>query len=406
MKMILGVSGGIAAYKAPELVRRLIDRGVEIQVVMTEAATEFVRPLTFQAVSGNPVHRDLLDDQAEAGMGHIELARWADVVLIAPATANTIARLAGGFADDLLSTVCLATRSKLMIAPAMNTVMWEHPATRQNVALLRSRGVEVLGPGEGSQACGETGAGRMLEPLDIVAAVQANKLAFVATHPAEDTARRLSGVKVLISAGPTREDIDPVRFISNHSSGKMGFSLAAAARDAGADVTLVAGPVQLETPENVQRVDVISALQMHREVLARAPAEDIFISVAAVADYRVEQIHDGKIKKTQNDMTLKLTRNPDILADVAGLDQRPFCVGFAAETGNLEQYARGKLEKKRLDMIVANLVGGSDTGFNSDQNAAVVYWPDGELSFSARSKSRLAAELVDLLTTRYLNRAN
>ncbi len=399
MKIILGVCGGIAAYKSPEIVRRLADHGAEVQVVMTQAATEFVSPLVFQAVSGNAVHRDLLDEQAEAGMGHIELARWADVVLIAPATANTIARLASGFADDLLSTICLATQSSLLIAPAMNTVMWEHPATQQNVATLRGRGVEVLGPGVGSQACGETGAGRMLEPLEIVELVQSVKTPSLAG--VNSVSHQLAGAKVLITAGPTREEIDPVRFISNHSSGKMGFALAKAASDAGAEVTLVAGPVRLDTPGGVQRIDVVSARQMHQQVMALATQQDIFIAVAAVADYRVEQRQDSKIKKTTDELSLKLTRNPDILADVAALDPKPFCVGFAAETDNLEQYARGKLEKKNLNMIIANLVGGSETGFNSDKNAVEVYWAGGEASFSARSKQSLAVELVTLLSSHY-----
>lgn len=400
MKVLLGVTGGIAAYKSPELVRRLADQGVEVQVVMTAAAMEFVKPLVFQAVSGNPVHTDLLDEQAEAGMGHIELARWADVIVIAPATANTIARLATGMADDLLSTVCLATRSKLVVAPAMNNVMWEHAATQQNLQTLRDRGVEILGPDSGAQACGETGAGRLLETMDIVRAVTAmskpNSSVAAPDHPAV-----LSAASVLITAGPTREDIDPVRFISNHSSGKMGFALAQAAIAAGAEVTLVAGPVRLSTPAGVTRVDVISAQQMHQEVMNRAFSHDIFISVAAVADYRVEQQQTRKIKKTDDDLTLTLVRNPDILADVAGSANKPFCIGFAAETEDLEKYARGKLRKKNLDMIVGNLVGGTETGFNSDKNAVEVFWSDGSASYSTQSKNDLAIELVSLLATRF-----
>ena len=394
MKVLLGVSGGIAAYKSPELVRRLADHGAEVQVMMTAAAMEFVKPLVFQAVSGHPVHYDLLDEDAEAGMGHIELARWADVIVIAPATANTIARLSAGFADDLMATVCLATRSKLAVVPAMNNVMWEHPATQKNLQVLRDRGVEILGPGSGAQACGETGAGRMLEPMEIVHAVK--KLVV-----AENNLPVLSGANVLISAGPTREDIDPVRFISNHSSGKMGFSLAQAAVAAGATVTLVAGPVRLATPHGVERVDVISAQQMHSEIITRAASNDIFISVAAVADYRVEHQHSSKIKKTDDDLTLTLVRNPDILADVASGSDKPFCVGFAAETEQLEKYARGKLKKKNLDMIVGNLVGGSDSGFNSDTNAVEVFWSDGQASYSTQSKDKLAVELVKLLASRY-----
>ncbi len=401
MKVLLGVTGGIAAYKSPELVRRLVDHGAEVQVVMTAAAMEFVKPLVFQAVSGSPVHTELLDEQAEAGMGHIELARWADIIVIAPATANTIARLVAGIADDLLTTVCLASRSKIAIAPAMNTVMWEHPATQHNVAKLRDRGVDVLGPGSGSQACGEVGSGRLLEPMEIVHAVNA---LFLQTKPPSAFNQEttvLSGAKVLITAGPTREDIDPVRFISNHSSGKMGFALAHAADMAGAEVTLVAGPVRLDAPVGVTRVDVISASQMHKEVMSRVFSHDIFISVAAVADYRIDQQQTSKIKKTSEDLTLTLVRNPDILADVAGSADKPFCVGFAAETEQLEKYARGKLQRKNLDMIVGNLVGGAESGFNSDQNAVDVFWSDGQVSFSIQSKEKLAVELVSLLASRY-----
>ena len=411
MKVLLGVTGGIAAYKSPELVRRLADNGVETQVVMTASALEFIKPLVFQAVSGNAVHVDLLDEQAEAGMGHIELARWADLVLIAPATANTIAKLAAGMADDLLTTICLATESKLAIAPAMNGVMWAHPATQENVQLLHERGVEILGPGVGFQACGETGAGRMLEPLEIVDGVLAiqktsDQKSSMAPPVRSKSPGPLEGVKVLITAGPTREDIDPVRFISNHSSGKMGFALARAARDAGATVTLVAGPVRLDTPHQINRIDVVSAKEMHGEVMAQAPSSDIFISVAAVADYRVEQQQTSKIKKTDNDLTLTLVRNPDILATVASLPDKPFCVGFAAETEQLEKYARGKLEKKNLDMIIGNLVGGSDSGFNSDKNAVEVFWSDGKKSFAIKSKDNLAVELIELLSTRYQSASN
>lgn len=395
MKVLLGVTGGIACYKSPEIVRRLADHGVEVQVVMTQSACEFIKPLVFQAVTGNPVHLDLLDEDAEAGMGHIELARWADVFLIAPATANTIARMTAGIADDLLSTICLATTAKQVIAPAMNSMMWHHPATSANLETLKSRGVEVLGPDEGSQACGETGVGRMLEPDDIVTAIVEGNNTTVAEPGL------LAGVNVLITAGPTREDIDPVRFISNHSSGKMGFALAQAALEAGARVTLVAGPVRLPTPAKADRVDVISARDMHREVMQRAGDADIFISVAAVADYRVTEQTDSKIKKSADDMVLTLTRNADILADVAALASRPMCVGFAAETENLETYARGKLQRKKLDMIIANLVGGTATGFNSDQNAVEVFWPEGGQSFSSRSKQSLSVDLIALIASRY-----
>jgi len=397
-KIILGVTGGIAAYKAPELVRRLIDHGAEVQVVMTAAACEFVRPLVFQAVSGNEVHIELLDEQAEAGMGHIELARWASMVLIAPATANTIARLSVGIADDLLSTLCLATTAPVVIAPAMNSMMWEHAATSANIATLQSRGVRVLGPGVGSQACGETGAGRMLEPDDIVAALQGD-VATGDTHQMSSGA--LQNTDVLITAGPTRESIDPVRFLSNHSSGKMGYALAEAARSAGARVTLISGPVNLAAPDGVDRVEVTSAEDMHSQVMSRIKTPGIFISVAAVADYRIDAPSREKIKKTKDDLTLTLVRNPDILSAVANSANRPFCVGFAAETQNLEQYARLKLEEKNLDMIIANLVGNG-RAFGSDNNTVEVFWRDGGTqSFALQSKRALADSLIDLLAKRY-----
>jgi len=397
-KIILGVTGGIAAYKAPELVRRLIDHGAEVQVVMTAAACEFVRPLVFQAVSGNEVHIELLDEQAEAGMGHIELARWASMVLIAPATANTIARLSVGIADDLLSTLCLATTAPVVIAPAMNSMMWEHAATSANIATLQSRGVRVLGPGVGSQACGETGAGRMLEPDDIVAALQGD-VATGDTHQMSSGA--LQNTDVLITAGPTRESIDPVRFLSNHSSGKMGYALAEAARSAGARVTLISGPVNLAAPDGVDRVEVTSAEDMHSEVMLRIKTPGIFISVAAVADYRIDAPSREKIKKTKDDLTLTLVRNPDILSAVANSANRPFCVGFAAETQNLEHYARLKLEEKNLDMIIANLVGNG-RAFGSDNNTVEVFWRDGGTqSFALQSKRALADSLIDLLAKRY-----
>ena len=397
-KIILGVTGGIAAYKSPELVRRLIDHGAEVQVVMTEAACEFVRPLVFQAVSGNEVHLELLDDKAEAGMGHIELARWADIILIAPATANTLAKLSAGFADDLLSTLSLATAAPVVVAPAMNSVMWEHAATSANIATLKSRGVRVLGPGVGSQACGETGAGRMLEPDDIVALLQSDPS--TSNTPVVSPAM-LQDVDVLITAGPTRERIDPVRYLSNHSSGKMGYALAEAAQAAGARVTLISGPVNLATPNGVDRVDVVSAQDMHGEVMSRIKSQGIFISVAAVADYRADAPGAQKIKKTDDDLTLTLVRNPDILAAVAGAETRPFCVGFAAETQDLEHYARTKLEKKNLDMIIANLVGDG-RAFGSDSNSVEVFWRDGgSKSFAMQSKRTLAGSLVELLADRY-----
>jgi phosphopantothenoylcysteine decarboxylase/phosphopantothenate--cysteine ligase len=413
--ILLGVTGGIAAYKSPEIVRRLADRGASVRVVMTESACDFVKPLVFQAVSGNPVGVDLLDEAAEAAMGHIELARWADAVLIAPATANTLAKMAAGFADDLLTTLCLATRAPCWVAPAMNSVMWEHPATVANMQTLQSRSVRVLGPGSGSQACGETGAGRLLDPDDIVALLDQQigqkDDGLSAKHGdgklIDGTSKlsELAGKRVLITAGPTREALDPVRFLTNHSSGKMGFAIAEAAADAGAEVTLIAGPVRLETPHKVARVDVVSALEMHGETLQRAPANDIFIAVAAVADYRVATQQTHKIKKSEGTLSLEMVRNPDILADVASLDARPFCVGFAAETRDLETYARGKLKKKNLDMIVGNLVGKATGGFNADDNAVEVYWPDGGYaSFASRSKRLLADDLVALLSQRYLEK--
>lgn len=394
MKVLLAVTGGIACYKSPEIVRRLMEHGIEVRVVMTRSACEFVKPLVFQAVSGHQVHTELLDEAAEAGMGHIELARWADILLVAPATANTLAKMAAGLADDLLSTICLATTARQMAAPAMNSMMWYHDATTTNLEVLKSRGVEILGPGDGSQACGETGTGRMLEPADIVQAI-------VNRADLENVDGLLKNKNVVITAGPTREDIDPVRFISNHSSGKMGFALARAVALAGARVTLVAGPVALQTPAGVDRVDVTSASAMHEAVMQLAAGSDIFIAVAAVADYRVAKKSDRKIKKTSSDLVLKLERNPDILADVSGLDQRPLCVGFAAETDNLENYARDKMKRKNLDMIVANRVGVAGSGFNSDTNTVEVFWPGGSQSFPARSKKNLALDLTVLIAARY-----
>lgn len=405
--IVLGVTGGIAAYKAPEIVRRLADKGANIRVVMTESACDFVKPLVFQAVSGNPVGVDLLDEAAEAAMGHIELARWADAVLVAPATANTLSKMCVGAADDLLTTICLATRAPVWVAPAMNSVMWEHAATVTNMSTLQSRGVGVLGPGSGSQACGETGAGRLLEPDDIVSLLERQIDMSGAQHAPIGTAHTCAATditdsRILITAGPTREALDPVRFLTNHSSGKMGFALAAAAAAAGANVTLIAGPVKLDTPVGVARVDVVSALDMHKAALELAPNNDIFISVAAVADYRVAKQQTQKIKKSEGTLSLEMVRNPDILAEVSALVKRPFCVGFAAETQDLETYARGKLTKKKLDMIVGNLVGQSTGGFNADDNAVEVYWPeDGYASFASRSKRSLADDLIELLGKRY-----
>ncbi|MCP5327173.1 MAG: bifunctional phosphopantothenoylcysteine decarboxylase/phosphopantothenate--cysteine ligase CoaBC [Steroidobacteraceae bacterium] len=390
-KIILGVTGGIAAYKSPDLVRRLREQGAEVQVVMSAGARQFVTPITFQAVSGRPVRDDLWDPAGEAAMGHIELARWADLVLVAPATADCIARAATGRADDLLTTLLLATEAKVAIAPAMNRVMWAHPATQANVALLRERGVVLLGPGSGAQACGETGAGRMLEPVELGARVAALL----------GTEGPLRGCRVLITAGPTRERIDPVRFISNRSSGKMGFAVAAAARAAGAEVVLVAGPVVLPTPEGVRRVDVESAADMHDAVLRELPGTQIYISTAAVADYRPAQPVDRKIKKTESALDLDLERTVDILAAVAAQPQRPFVVGFAAETNDVEMHARQKLTRKNLDLIAANEVG-DDKVFEKDDNALLVLWRDGgRQGIGPGPKTLIARELLALIVKRW-----
>ncbi len=385
-RILLGVTGGIAAYKSPDLVRRLRERGAEVQVVMTEAAREFVTATTFQAVSGRPVRTDLWDAAAEAAMGHIELARWADVVLIAPATADFLARLATGQADDLLATLCLATEAPVAVAPAMNHVMWSNAATRANVATLQQRGIHIFGPAAGDQACGEVGEGRMLEPLQLVDRIDS-------LHPGEGPLR---GRRVLITAGPTRERIDPVRFISNRSSGKMGFAVAQAAREAGAEVVLVTGPVSLPTPPGVRRVEVESAADMLTAVLREVPGTDIFISTAAVADYRPARPADQKIKKTTDTLDLCMERTSDVLATVAARPDRPFVVGFAAETESVEQNARLKLLKKNLDMIAANEVG-HDKAFDCEDNQLIVLWRNGRHDLGKASKQALARELVALI---------
>jgi len=388
-RILLGVTGGIAAYKSAELVRRLRDRGAEVQVVMTAGARQFVTPLTFQALSGRPVRTDLWDDAAEAAMGHIELGRWADQVLIAPASADFLARLAHGLADDLLTTLCLASGAPLSVAPAMNRLMWANAATQANVALLRSRGVTVLGPAEGDQACGETGPGRMLEPAEILDVLA----------PRGAVNRALAGLKVLITAGPTRERIDPVRFITNRSSGKMGFAVAEAAREAGAEVVLVSGPVNVATPPGVRRVDVETAEQMMVAVDEHLAGTDIFIAAAAVSDYRPVQCASEKIKKTSDSLTLALSRTTDILATVAARAPRPFVVGFAAETQNVERNALAKLEGKRLDLIAANQVG-DNLAFDCEDNALTVYWPGGRQDLGRAPKRQLAAALVSLIAER------
>jgi phosphopantothenoylcysteine decarboxylase/phosphopantothenate--cysteine ligase len=388
--ILLGVTGGIAAYKSPDLVRRLRERGAEVQVVMTQGAREFVTPTTFQAVSGRAVRSELWDASAEAAMGHIELARWADAVLIAPASADFIARLAAGLADDLLTTLCLATAAPIAVAPAMNHLMWSNVATRTNIATLTARGVQVYGPDEGDQACGESGAGRMLEPPDLAERV----LSLLPLLPAAGGV--LSGRRVLITAGPTRERIDPVRFISNRSSGKMGFAVAQAAREAGAKVVLVAGPVSLATPSGVERVDVESAADMLTAVLRALPGTDVFISTAAVADYRPARAAEQKIKKTNDSLELAMERTADVLATVAGRSERPFVVGFAAETESVEQNARGKLLKKNLDMIAANEVG-HDKAFDSEDNQLIVLTRSGRHELGRAGKLTLARGLVALI---------
>ena len=392
-RILIGISGGIAAYKSAELVRRLKERHAEVRVVMTESAKAFITPLTLQAVSGEPVSDALLDPAAEAGMGHIELAKWADLVLIAPASANTLARLRAGMADDLLTTLCLATPATLAVAPAMNQQMYRHPATQDNLSVLAQRQTRVWGPAQGAQACGDVGPGRMLEPMELVALIE--------QHFAPKV-RPLAGIKLMLTAGPTREALDPVRFISNHSSGKMGFALAAAAVQLGADVTLVSGPVTLATPEGVTRVNVESAAQMHAAVMQDIGQQHIFIACAAVADYAPKTVAEHKIKKTQSDaMVIELTKNPDIVADVAARANKPFTVGFAAETQDLEQYARDKLNRKKLDMIAANNVAAAGQGFNSDNNALTVLWPTGQTKLPLAGKSELASLLLTLIAEKY-----
>ncbi len=389
VRVLLGVGGGIAAYKAADLVRRLRDAGAEVRVVLTESAARFVTPLTFQALSGNPVRTSLWDEAAEAAMGHIELARWAEEILIAPATADLLARLAHGRADDLLSTLVLASAAPVSVAPAMNQQMWAQAATRANVEILRQRGVRVFGPDAGSQACGDVGEGRLLEPMALVGELLS------ARGP-----RPLLGVRVMVSAGPTYEDIDPVRFIGNRSSGRMGFAVAAAAVAAGAHVRLVAGPVALPTPPGVERVDVRSARQMRDAVVAAAGDTDIFISAAAVGDYRPQTLSATKLKKSGKPLALDLVQNPDILSEVSEMPERPFLVGFAAETDDLERYARDKLERKGLDMIAANRVGG-DLGFECSDNALTLLWSDGREELGQADKRVLARSLVERIAARF-----
>jgi len=391
-RILLGITGGIAAYKSAELTRRLQDHGADVRVIMTRSATEFITPLTMQALSKHPVHLDLHNPDTESVMGHIELARWADLVLIAPASANFLARLAHGHGDDLLTAVCLAAECPVAIAPAMNQAMWAKSPTQKNRALLVERGIHFLGPDSGIQACGEVGAGRL---LDIEALLVGASNLFASG--------RLQGKTVLITAGPTREAIDPVRFISNHSSGKQGYALASAAVDAGARVILVSGPTALTAPERVDLVKVTSAQDMHEAVQARLPETDIMIGVAAVSDYRPKMVETQKIKKGQcgeRTLTLELVENPDIIAEAAKHSNAPFTVGFAAETENLEDYAKRKLLEKNLAMIVANNVANSQIGFNSDANATTIFWAGGEINIPMMSKRALSERLISIIADR------
>jgi len=385
-RILVGVSGGIAAYKSPDLVRRLRERGAEVRVVMTPNATQFITPLTLQAVSGTPVHLQLLDAEAESGMGHIELARWADAIVIAPATANFIARLTHGTADDLLSTLCLATDARIAIAPAMNRLMWDNAATQENLNTLRQHGVATLGPGEGDQACGETGPGRMLEPETI-----ADEIGGLFENNA------LNGINMVITAGPTWEALDPVRVLTNHSSGKMGYAVAQAALEAGAAVTLITGPTALTPPDRASVVHVESALQMHEAVHKCIEQADVFIGVAAVADYRPVESKAQKIKKQDDILHLELVKNPDILASVAALADKPFTVGFAAETNDMINHARKKLVEKGVDLIAANRVGAENGGFGDDDNALTLIDRQGVHELTSAPKTKLARQLISYI---------
>ena len=393
--ILLGISGGIAAYKAAELTRRLKDQGADVRIVMTNSAKEFITPLTMQAVSGHTVASSMLDPSAEAGMGHIELAKWADLILLAPATANLIARLRAGIADELLPTLCLASPSPIAVSPAMNMEMYLSAATQENISVLASRGMQIWGPGSGMQACGDIGPGRMLDPNDLVSRV----IDFFT--PDEQL---LAGVNITITAGPTQEALDPVRYISNHSSGKMGFSLAEMAEKMGANVTLISGPVNLSVPKNTQRVDVVTALQMHEASLDSLKQCDIFIACAAVADYRPEQVESQKMKKQQgvDDLTIKLIKNPDIIADVANAANAPFCVGFAAETQDVERYALDKLQRKKLQLIAANDVAKAGQGFNSEKNALTVFSDTERFAITLADKKMVASQLLTIVAQQYL----
>jgi len=390
-RILLGITGGIAAYKSAELVRLLKKDGYEVRVVMTRGAEAFVTAMTFQALSGEPVRTSLLDPEAEAGMGHIELAKWADLVVIAPASADFLARLAQGMADDLLTTVCCATEAPIAVAPAMNQAMWRNHRSQRNIRLLEEDPqIRIWGPDQGEQACGDTGPGRMLEPQALAA--------LVSRECSGGTGGVLAGRRVVITAGPTREPIDPVRYISNHSSGKMGYALAAAARDAGAEVVLVSGPVSIPAPLGVRICPVLTAEDMLREASAQVDEGcGLFVACAAVADYRPGVCATDKIKKTGEEMVLPLVRNPDTLATIAARKDAPFTVGFAAETSEVERYATDKLQRKKLKMIVANDVSAPGLGFNSDHNAVTVFWPGGKESIGPDSKQNIAGRLIGLI---------
>ncbi|EMT6576699.1 MULTISPECIES: bifunctional phosphopantothenoylcysteine decarboxylase/phosphopantothenate--cysteine ligase CoaBC [Providencia] len=391
-QIVIGISGGIAAYKIPELTRRLRDKGAIVRIVMTQGAKAFITPLTLQAVSGHPVSDDLLDPAAEAAMGHIELAKWADLIILAPATADLIARLSAGMANDLLTTVCLASAAPIALVPAMNQQMYRAKATQENLIKLQQRQCMIWGPDAGSQACGDIGPGRMIDPLEIV------RLASEFFTPKLD----LQGIKLMITAGPTREALDPVRFISNHSSGKMGFAIAKAASQRGADVTLIAGPVNIETPEGVNRIDVMSGLEMYEQVHQTIAEQNIFIGCAAVADYRAKNIAENKIKKQGDEVSITLIKNPDIVASVGSLKHnRPYVVGFAAETQNVEEYARQKRQQKQLDLICANDVSLADNGFNSDNNALHLFDANGDIRLPHCNKNELSHYLLDEILQRY-----
>ena len=387
-RIVLGVTGGVAAYKAAELLRLLRKSGADVEVVMTRAAGAFITPLTMQALAGRPVRGALLDPAAEQAMGHIELARWADALLIAPASADCLSRLAHGRADDLLGALHLATAAPTIAAVAMNQGMWRHPATQENCRVLAGRGVTLLGPADGEQACGDVGPGRMLEPREILARLAASF-----------RGRALDGQRVVVTAGPTHEALDPVRFLANRSSGKMGFAVAQAAVDAGAETVLIAGPTPLPTPDRLRRIDVLCAEQMHREGLRAARACEVFIAAAAVADYRPAERHEHKIRKREDRMTLTLVRNPDLLADVGAMDDGPFTVGFAAETESGVARAKEKMRAKRCDMMVANTVGG-ETGFDSDDNEITLLCADQALALPRASKRQLAARLIAEIAAR------